>query len=207
MDNILTTMPNKHLFNIKRIKRAAPSLNSILCKTKQPSLGLKHGTSAKCNVHRCRTCQLMSNTDSVTLQVGNRKLTIQTGAGDCSCRNVIYLVLCKCCRKYYVGKTTQPLHCRFNQHRWCFENFVKKHGQVTLKTEKDKDKYALGMHLYNDHNFTNEHQFNNAFTVHILEVTQPRIIDVREHMWIHKLKTLDPVGINVACTFGIPLIS
>ena len=78
---------------------------------------------------------------------------------------------------------------------------------MTIKTDKDKDKYALGMHLYIDHNFTNETQFDDAFNVYILEVTQPRIIDVREHMWIHKLKTLDPVGINLASTYGLPLLS
>ena len=115
-------------------------------------------------------------------------------------------IICKCCNKYYVGKTTQQTHSRMNQHRSCFMNYSKKLGKVKI-SQKDEDNYALGIHLYNEHNLTSKDQFDKALDLYILEVSQPRIIDVREHMWIHRLKSLTPVGLNLAPTFGIPLLS
>ena len=108
---------------------------------------------------------------------------------------------------FNVGKTTQPLHCRMNQHRWNFVNYVKKNGKVAMKTAKDEDNYALGMHLFNDHKLQSETNFDDVYDLYILEVTQPRILDVREHMWIHRLKTLAPLGLNLASTYGLPIIS
>ncbi len=65
-----------------------------------------------------------------------------------------------------------------------------------MKTEKDVDNYALGMHLYHDHNLHEEHSyeehFNDSYEIYTLEVSQPRIIDMKEHMWIHRLKSLAP---------------
>ena len=76
-----------------------------------------------------------------------------------------------------------------------------------MNTSKDEDNYALGMHLYDEHGVEDERKFNKAYEVYILEVTQPKIIDVREHMWIHRLQSLSPFGLNLASTFGMPLLS
>ena len=201
-------MPNKDMFKFNHIKRTAPSLNNSLCRTKYPSLGPKFGTSVACGNPICKCCIQMSGKDTVDLKVGlKRKRTkVRCGKGDCSSRNVIYLVKCKCCDKHYVGKTTQQLHSRMNQHRWCFGNFITKQGNINLQTEKDQDNYALGMHLYNEHGVRNLQQFNAMYEVSILEVTQPRIIDAREHAWIHRLKSINPLGLNLASTFGLPML-
>ena len=205
--NIINTMPNKNMFNFKHIKRAAPSLDSILCRTKQPSLGAKYGPSTKCRSPNCKCCKLMSNKESTRLRVRNKRTTIRTAAGNCQSKNIVYLVMCKLCHKPYTGKTTQHCHCRMNQHRWCFSNYIKHHGQVKLKTARDEDNYALGIHLYNDHGLRSDQNFDDAYEVYILEVTQPRIIDIREHMWIHRLQSLTPSGINLASTYGLPMLS
>ena len=160
----------------------------------------------KCNAPLCKCCKLMSNTESTRLRVGNKRTNIRTGAGDCKTRNAIYLVMCKLCHKPYTGKTTQQTHSRMNQHRWCFGNYIKKHGKLTLKTPKDEDNYALGMHLYNDHNLRNEQNFDDAYELCILEVSSPCILDIREHMWIHRLKSLAPNGLNLASTYGLPML-
>ena len=66
-----------------------------------------------------------------------------------------------------------------------FWKLYKKTGKDDI--QKDEDNYALGMHLYNDHHLQNEQQFDDAYSVYILEVCSPRILDMREHMWIHRL--------------------
>ena len=76
-----------------------------------------------------------------------------------------------------------------------------------MKTSEEEDNYALCMHLYNEHGVKDELQFNEAYELYILEVTQPRTIDVREHMWIHRLQSVSPLGLNLASTFGMPLLS
>ena len=149
----------------------------------------------------------MTNKNSANLTVGGRRTKVKTAAGDCRSKNVVYLVACKHCQKHYVGKTTQPTRCRMNQHRWNFGNYIRKKGTVKLNTAKDEDNYALGMHLYHDHGIKNEQSFDDAYELSILEVSQPRILDVREHMWIHRLKSLAPQGLNLASTYGLPLLS
>ena len=78
-----------------------------------------------------------------------------------------------------------------------------------MNTSKDEDNYALGMgmHLYEEHGVEDERRFNEAYELYILEVTQPKFIDVREHMWIHRLQSLSPLGLNLASTYGMPLLS
>ena len=205
LKNLLKDIPNKDFYSFKHIKRTAPSLNNILCKSKTPSLGPKNGISSKCNHPTCQCCGLMTNTESTSIKVNNKNIRIRTGKGNCQTRNVIYLVKCNCCNKHYIGKTTQPLHARINQHRWCFTNYVKKQGKVKLNNDKDAEKYALGIHLFEDHKL--DQNFNDAFKVYILEVTQPRIMDIREHMWIHRLKSITPGGLNLGSTYGLPLLS
>ena len=119
--------------------------------------------------------------------------------------NIVYLVQCKCCNKNYVGRTTQTLSERINCHRACFLRYVKSNGRCVITSEK-LDVFALGIHLFNEHNLTTKRQFDESYELYVLEVCSPRIIDVKEHMWIHRLKTLAPNGLNLSNTYGLPLL-
>ena len=206
LTNIVNTIPNKDKFKFNHIKRAAPSLNSILCRKKYPSLGPKFGPSERCRKNRCKCCKLMSEKEVASIANKCKRRKIHTGAGKCTTRNVIYLALCRCCCKYYVGKTTQQLNGRTNHHRACFVKYVKSNGKLKVAKEK-LDNYAMGIHLFNEHDIKLEKSFDEAYELYILEICSPKILDVKEHMWIHKLKALAPHGLNLGQTYGFPLLS
>ena len=138
--------------------------------------------------------------------MGGKLIEYRTSKGDCTTANAIYLTKYKCCNKHYVGKTTQPLNCRMNLHRSCFVKYVKANGKVVVDEQETMDRFALGIHIYQEHNFKTTNEFNEAYELYILEVCPPRILDIREHMWIHKLKALAPNGLNLAKTYGFSLL-
>ena len=148
----------------------------------------------------------MSNKSTFQTYIGGKKKHIHTSLGKCSSKNVIYLVLCKCCRKYYVGRTTQPLNVRTNLHRGCFIRYVKTNGDLVVPSAK-LDNFALGMHLFNEHGLKTKQQFDEAFELYILEVCSPKELDVKEHMWIQRLRALAPNGLNLCSSYGLPLLS
>ena len=70
----------------------------------------------------------------------------------------------------------------------------------------DPDSYCLGKHLIDEHNCSDRGDFNNNYQIFILSNSSPRTLDVNEHKWIHKLRTIKPFGINSVDPFGIPLL-
>ena len=83
---------------------------------------------------------------------------------------------------------------------------MKRNGNLVVDPEK-MDNYTLGMHLYNKHDLKTKDEFDEAYELYILEVCTPRILDVKEHMWIHRLKALAPNGLNLNNTYGLPILS
>ena len=96
------------------------------------------------------------------------------------------------------------MHKRCNGHRTAYY-YVLEHG-IPLNVSKDsEDLYSLGLHLYFEHGCKNKGDFNNVFTIHILEHCSPSQIEKQEHIWIHKLNTLHPWDINKVNPFGLPV--
>ena len=124
--------------------------------------------------------------------------------GNCKSKNIIYLAECNLCiDNCYVGRTVQPLHKRVCGHRQGFANVVKKGIDYVSALDTD-DTYSLGIHLYNEHGLTSE--FNKHYTFHVLEHVSPLQMEKIEHLWIHKLNTLFPNGINRSNPFSLPLL-
>ena len=94
----------------------------------------------------------------------------------CNSFNVIYLIECKKCKIRYVGQTARPLRFRIAQHLYNIHNTY--HTSVT-------------------YHFTESCSIND-FTFTALEhCPDPRKRLIKESMWIKRLNTLSPAGLNL----------
>jgi hypothetical protein len=130
---------------------------------------------------------------------------IKPAPGSCSSYNIIYIVLCSLCVKKYVGRTVQQLRFRMNGHRYNFYCLLSNPG-VRLGWEED-DMYSLGIHLIDEHGCSDKSDFNKYYRVFILMNSSPSNLEVNEHKFIQRLKTLKPFGLNSVDPFGIPLLN
>ena len=174
--------------------------------TKEASLGKQYGLTKRCMKLKCKCCRLICESPTYERNLGGKKITIRIARSTCTTPNTIYLFRCKLCIKPYVGKTTQQINSRTSEHRSCYWKVLAGNGEVKVDKEA-LDRFALGLHLYKDHGLRGKEDFDESFDLFILEVCSPRVLDIKEHMWIHKLKTLTPKGLNLGKTFGFPLLS
>ena len=138
---------------------------------------------------------MMSNQDSV-MDLDEKKY--RTAVGKCNSCNLIYHAKCKHCTKGYVGKTTQKLNGRISGHRGKFTEFL--YQDVSHLNDEDN---LLGLHLFHKHHLV---EFDNNFTFTVLEKCNPRDLDLKEHVWVQKLKCVAPYGLNSHDPFGIPVV-
>ena len=124
------------------------------------------------------------------------------------------MFICILCSQPYVGRTTNQFNVRTNKHRSAYYKLLKEfknnaqnlHEHFKFDNDDD-DIYSLGIHLCSEHGCTNETDFNKYYRVLILETVSPKQMEVKEHLWIHKTKSLWPLGINRSNPFSIPLLS
>lgn len=187
--------------SFKYVKKTAPSFKNILVKSKRASLGNPHGRTDKCGGSRnCKCCDVVSEKDYVTDFNGK---VVKTAKGQCKSRCLIYHASCSICQKNYIGKTVQPLSKRTNGHRSNFYSCLSYRGD---RRDLDDDDHLLGMHLYFQHGIRHRKGFNDSYRFTILEHCSPMSLDLKEHLWIHRLRTIKPYGLNSHDPFGIPLI-
>ena len=132
----------------------------------------------------------------------------KTGIGNCKTKNSIYAANCKLCGKHYVGKSTQPEHSRVAGHRTDMKKYMNS-PQVAENDEEgnNKDRYSLAIHLHREHNISSINGLDEYYTFTVLEKCTPKSIDVKEHAWIQKMKSLTPFGLNLNSPLGFPLIN
>ena len=74
-------------------------------------------------------------------------------------------------------------------HRECYYQVLRDHSDVNLQF----DDYALGLHLAAEHGCVDSNDFNKHYNVQILENGSPSSLDKKEHVFIHRFKTLSPM--------------
>ena len=190
------TPQDKKLFTF--VKKTGVTLRSRLVKVKQLAVGKRHGKTRACHKRNCMNCAIVLDRDHIYVN-GKR---INSAPGLCSTYNIVYLVQCQICKKCYVGRTINTLRNRIGQHRTHFYEIV---DGKNVDISKDDD-YSLGVHLVHDHNLNNREDFNNNFKVFIIDNASPKVVEVKEHKYIHLLKTLRPLGINTVNPFGLSLL-
>ena len=185
------------------VKKVGPSLRSQLNSLKQQALGTKRGSARMCNGPGCKTCQMLIRTEF--LNVGKKKIKLSEGS--CKSYNICYLAQCSLCEKCYTGRTIEFLHKRTSGHRHCYVEILKKSANNSLSEEdSNKDLYQLGLHLHLEHGLTDPKAFDKFIKFGILEVVSPAEIERKEYLWMHRLNTFQPVGINIEYPFGIPFL-
>ena len=186
------------------VKKTAPSVGSKLSVLKKMSLGIGVGGTSRCgSTASCQCCSVISHVPVHNISVNAHKVVLPNG--NCKSKNIIYLAQCKLCiDKCYVGRTVQTLNKRLNGHRHCFSTVVKE-GLNYVNASDDDDSFSLGIHLFNEHGITSG--FDDYFRFHVLEHVSPSQMEKSEHLWIHKLNTLFPYGINRSNPFGLPVLN
>ena len=186
------------------IKKTAPSLKSSLSNSKQIALRNRHGTSVACG-RECKNCNLMSGNDHIRTSNGRK---INTASGNCLSRNIVYAATCLLCSKNYTGRSTQQHASRNNGHRAKYIRYGKQVANgVQINVSDLDDEYSLGIHLHDVHGIKDAEGFDNHFRFTILENCNPRDLSRKEHLWIQKLRTIYPHGLNLNSPFGLPLLT
>ena len=182
------------------VKKTAASIGSKLSVLKSIALGDRSGPTVQCNKHaNCMCCKLIGTENSDTVN----GLPVSSAPGNCRTKNTIYLVMCKLCDKPYIGRTVQPLRERMSGHRGNFYKVLAAHNDV----DESKDDYSLGLHLVHEHHSIDRGDFNKHFRLQILENCSPSSLEKKEHLYIHKFKTLYPIGLNKNNPFGLSILT
>ena len=177
----------------KYVKNVGPNLRSQLNTLKQQALGTKRGRARTCNRRGCKTCQMLIKTPFVN--VGKKKVKLSEGS--CKSYNICYIAQCSICEKCYNGRTIEFLHKRTSGHRHCYVEILNKSANGNLlEIDADKDLYQLGLHLHQEHGQTNPKAFDEFIKFGILEIVSPADIEKKEFLWMHRLNTFQPIGIN-----------
>ena len=114
--------------------------------------------------------------------------------------DIVYMVVCTICYKHYVGRSCRALSTRIGEHRRHYYSILD-----NMPINATNDDHALGAHLHR-HGYRDRGDFDKIYTVCVLEVCSPRVLEVKEHKYIHKTNSLGPNGINVSNPFSIPLL-
>ena len=189
---------------IQFVSKTAATLKNLVSNLKEISLGRKYGLSKPCTQPLCKCCPLMSGKDSI---VNSKNKKFRTCLGNCKTNNCIYCATCRLCQKNYVGKSTQPEHKRVNGHRTDMRRYVRNPQVMDSTDATNKDQYSLAVHLHRDHNIVLESGLDDYYTFTLLEKCTPKSIDLKEHLWIQKLKSLQPFGLNLNSPLGFPVLT
>ena len=180
------------------VKRTGANLKNRLVKAKNLALGNKYGCSKPCQKRNCKCCKVISDRESYNV---NGKL-VKCAPGTCSSYNVIYLVVCKLCNKCYVGRSVRNLNIRLGEHRRAYYELL-----VGEEPDPEDDDYAMGIHLMQDHGLCDKVDFEKTFNIALIDICSPKNIEKKEHLYIHLLNTIRPMGLNSQNPFGIPLLN
>ena len=181
------------------VKKTGANIKSRVVNVKNIALGNRFGCTRPCKARNCKCCKLISDKEVFNFN----DTSVKPAGGSCKSYNIIYLFVCKQCNKHYVGRSTRPLRTRVGEHR---RNFYRMCERVDFEYDKDSDEYTLGHHLFHDHKLSCKTDFDNNYSVSILDISSPKVLDVKEHKFIHLLNSLSPQGLNLSNPFSIPLL-
>ena len=166
-------------------KRRNENLSDMLVRAKLPSLDptTPHGPPP-CNNRRCTHCPRLNKTGTITSFTNKRTFSTKKKVTCCT-YNLVYCMTCKLCGIQYVGETMNSIRDRFNAHN------------STIRCRRDE---TVPRHFAMHGN-----TIKPDYSIHILEIialpnscAKAKELRLRkEQMWITKLNTLVPSGLNL----------
>ena len=151
--------------------------------SKPPS---KIGLCQPCNIRNSQCCKQVLATNEFQSSVTKQKFKIFHKT-NCKSIIVIYLLECKHCSKQYIGKSEWPFNIRLNNYRHRIQT-----------TDRSKLLNVERHFLQPDHNFTQDARFTIIEKIEkIVEGKATETLEKHEDMWMMKLKTLPPNGLNI----------
>ena len=192
------------------VARKAPTLQDKLFKRKSLALRPLDNAIQPCSNliskrrgPKCICCTMVGKNSTIS----TNGVTVTCAGGNCKSNNIIYCIKCKICTDHncYVGKTVSELHSRISQHRSHFNKLLRKQSTSNhndFNTMEVDDEQILGVHLYFKHGMRNSADFNSCYSVDILSNYSPRDMRRVEQLFIDKLKTLTPYGLNQCNSVG-----
>ena len=125
----------------------------------------------------CKTCPYVTNTNDFKSHTTKEKFT-NNALHTCRTAGVVYLINYLKCGMQYVGETGRQLYKRGREHLYNI----------------DINKEAIGEH------FNSKGHAKHHFTIQVIEKVVPDTVNFRlerESMWIRKLDTRTPRGLNI----------
>ena len=165
---------HKPVVAFKRAKNLQNCLtHSILNKPNESS------QSTKCNRRRCTNCSSIIERTNFTSTNTDETFNLHF-SGNCTSKDVIYLITCKKCKMQYNGQTHQLLSNCMNSHKFNIRNM----GDPSFSTN-------VPIHFN-----SNDHSMEDFSFMSIDYVSNNMNRIFKETYWIHKLDTLHPKGLN-----------
>ena len=143
----------------------------------------------RCKDKRCKTCVNLTLSKNVTSNVTGRTyeaINFTSSYLTGHLRNTIYLCTCLSCGIQYVGETVQPLNERFNGHRTAKAGCEHEIRHCRESCNGYNFKYQILEKLPGDGYLSSGE----------IDPEMLRIRKAREDVWIKKLRTLYPYGLN-----------
>ena len=189
---------------ISYVKRTGSSLRKKLVNPRMHAESSRLTKTEPCGNRNCKCCPMISPSSEHLIS----GVKVKPAPGTCSTYNIVDIFVCRLCSKCYVGRTVRTLHERVSEHR---SKFYKLLSDPSIRFSDDflseeSDVYSLGNHLIEHHFLSDKADFGATYEVFILINSSPSNLEVNEHKFIQKLRTLKPHGINSCDPFGIPLL-
>ena len=162
---------------------------------------LKRDTEKRNRGRPCGSCDLMSNSNKITSNVSGKTFTVPDA--NCKARCLIYAAECSLCNMQYIGQTTTALRQRINGHR----SWMNKEKDKDVVESEDRfrreDEAVCANHIKTSHGCKTTSEFNSVYKFSVLTLNPAAGLDKAEQLWISKMVTMVPHGLNIDKPCGV----
>ena len=143
----------------------------------------------------------MANSNKITSNVSRK--VFQVPDANCKARCLVYAAECSICHIQYVGQTTTALRQRINGHR-SWMNKEKDNDAVESQDRfKREDEAVCANHIKISHGCHTASEFNSVYKFTVLTLNPAAGLDKAEQLWISKMVTMAPFGLNIDKPCGV----